>query len=54
MSLGMKLTKIHRACEYEQKTWMESYIRFNADLPNLATNDTKDRRLSSKDKIKQK
>ena len=39
MSLCMKLTKIQSALEFEQKTWMEPYIRMNKDLHKLASND---------------
>ena len=37
ISLGMKLTKIRRELELEQKTWMEPYIRMYTDLRKLAT-----------------
>ena len=38
LSLGLKLKKIHRALEFTQKPWMESYIRFNTDKRKLAKN----------------
>ena len=41
MSLGKKLTKIHRALKFTQKEWMEPYIRMNTVLRKKATNDFK-------------
>ena len=32
MSLGMRLTKVHRALRFDQSPWMEPYIRMNTEL----------------------
>ncbi|KAK3748543.1 hypothetical protein QZH41_001377 [Actinostola sp. cb2023] len=37
LSLGMRLTKIHRALCFTQKPWMEPYIRMNTELRKKAT-----------------
>ena len=37
--LGLKLTKIHRALQFNQSKWMEPYIRMNTELRKHATND---------------
>ena len=39
MSLGMRLTKVHRALRFEQSPWMEPYIRMNTELRKQATSD---------------
>ena len=39
LSLGMKLTKVHRVLEFKQNTWMEPYIRMNTELCKKATSD---------------
>ena len=39
LSLGMRLTKIHRALCFNQKPWMEPYIRMNTELRKKAAND---------------
>jgi hypothetical protein len=39
LSLGMRLTKIHRALRFDQSPWMEPYIRMNTDLRKQATSD---------------
>ena len=32
MSLGMRLTEVHRALRFDQRPWMEPYIRMNTEL----------------------
>ena len=39
MSLGMRLTKIHRALRFDQSPWMEPYIRMNTELRKRTTSD---------------
>ena len=39
LSLGMKLTKIHRALQFKQSDWMKKYIDFNTKKRMCATND---------------
>ena len=39
LSLGMKLTKIHRTLRFHQSPWMEPYIRLNTELRKKATSD---------------
>ena len=36
LKLGMKLKKIHRILEFDEKPWMESYIRMNTKLRKIA------------------
>ena len=36
LSLGMKLKKIHRVLEFDEKPWMEAYIRLNTELRKKA------------------
>ena len=35
-SLGMRLTKVHRALRFDQSSWMEPYIRMNTELRKKA------------------
>ena len=39
LSLGMRLTKFHRALRFRQSPWMEPYIRINTGVRKLATSD---------------
>ena len=39
LSLGIKLTKIHRALQFKQSDWMKKYIDFNTKKRMSATND---------------
>ena len=36
---GLRLTKIHRAIQFDQREWMAPYIQMNTDLRAAATND---------------
>ena len=39
LSLGMKLTKTHRALQFKQSDWMKRYIDFNTEKKKNAAND---------------
>jgi hypothetical protein len=39
LSLGMRLKKIHRALRFDQRHWMEPYIRHNTELRKRVTNN---------------
>lgn len=36
LKLGMKLTKIHKAVEFKEKSWVKKYIKFNTEQRKIA------------------
>ena len=39
LSLGLKLTKVHRGVKFFEKSWMKEYIQLNTDLRTKGTTD---------------
>ena len=39
LSLGMKITKVHKVLQFNQSPWMQPYIQKNTQLRTAATND---------------
>ena len=39
LSLGMKLTKIHKVLKFEQSNWIKKYIDFNNEKRMIPSND---------------
>lgn len=39
LSLGMKLTKVHRVLQFSQNPWLQSYINFNTEQRAKSKND---------------
>ena len=39
VSLGLKISKVHRVLEFNQEPWMSSYIMMNTELRKQASSD---------------
>ena len=39
LNLGLKLKKVHRVIEFNQKEWLKPYIDMNTELRKAAKND---------------
>ena len=39
LSLGLKLTKVHSALQFEEKPWLKDYIDFNTKMRKNVKND---------------
>ena len=39
LSLGLKLTRVHRGIKFEESQWLEKYITLNTELRTAARND---------------
>ena len=49
LSLGIKLKRIHRVLEFDEKPWMEPYIRLNTEMRKKAKSAFKKRLLQTDD-----
>lgn len=47
LKLGMKLTKLHRAIEFNQKPWLKKYIDFNIDKREVVLRRTSSNVMSN-------
>ena len=39
LSLGMRISKVHRVLEFEEKPWMKNYIDFNTEMRKKSKNN---------------